>query len=61
MTMSEFDDLDAWWRAANYSSVGQIYLLDNPVLREPLKLGHVKPYLLDHWGTTPGLTFVMRT
>ncbi|MCP5472654.1 MAG: phosphoketolase family protein [Sinobacteraceae bacterium] len=58
MTMSEFDDLDAWWRAANYLSVGQIYLLDNPLLREPLKLGHVKPRLLGHWGTTPGLTFV---
>ncbi|HEX6418075.1 MAG TPA: phosphoketolase family protein, partial [Acidimicrobiales bacterium] len=55
------DDLavvDAWWRAANYLSVGQIYLLDNPLLREPLALGHVKPRLLGHWGTTPGLNLV---
>jgi xylulose-5-phosphate/fructose-6-phosphate phosphoketolase len=50
--------LDAWWRAANYLSVGQIYLLDNPLLREPLALAHVKPRLLGHWGTTPGLNFV---
>ncbi|HZB47459.1 MAG TPA: phosphoketolase family protein [Mycobacteriales bacterium] len=50
--------LDAWWRAANYLSVGQIYLLDNPLLREPLQLEHVKPRLLGHWGTTPGLTFL---
>jgi xylulose-5-phosphate/fructose-6-phosphate phosphoketolase len=50
--------LDAWWRAANYLSVGQIYLLANPLLREPLRLEHVKPRLLGHWGTTPGLTFV---
>ncbi|MDQ6790984.1 MAG: phosphoketolase family protein, partial [Candidatus Dormibacteraeota bacterium] len=50
--------LDAYWRAANYLSVGQIYLLDNPLLREPLKLEHVKPRLLGHWGTTPGLNFV---
>ena len=49
--------LDAWWRAANYLSVGQIYLLDNPLLREPLRTEHVKPRLLGHWGTTPGLTF----
>ena len=54
----EIDSLDAYWRAANYLSVGQIYLLDNPLLREPLKLGHVKPRLLGHWGTTPGLNFV---
>jgi xylulose-5-phosphate/fructose-6-phosphate phosphoketolase len=54
----ELDRLDAWWRAANYLSVGQIYLLDNPLLREPLRLEHVKPRLLGHWGTTPGLTFV---
>ena len=47
-----------WWRAANYLSVGQIYLLDNPLLREPLRLEHVKPRLLGHWGTTPGLNFV---
>jgi len=50
--------MDAYWRAANYLSVGQIYLLDNPLLREPLKLEHVKPRLVGHWGTTPGLNFV---
>jgi len=50
--------LDAYWRAANYLSVGQIYLLANPLLREPLSLTHVKPRLLGHWGTTPGLNFV---
>jgi xylulose-5-phosphate/fructose-6-phosphate phosphoketolase len=50
--------LDAWWRAANYLSVGQIYLLDNPLLREPLTAAHVKPRLLGHWGTTPGLNFI---
>src|SRR2546423_734708 len=50
--------IDAWWRAANYLSVGQIYLLDNPLLREPLKPEHAKPRLLGHWGTTPGLNLV---
>ena len=50
--------MDAYWRAANYLSVGQIYLLDNPLLRRPLELAHVKPRLLGHWGTTPGLNFV---
>ncbi len=50
--------LDLWWRAANYLSVGQIYLIDNPLLREPLQPEHVKPRLLGHWGTTPGLNFV---
>ena len=50
--------IDAYWRAANYLSVGQIYLLDNPLLREPLTLEHIKPRLLGHWGTTPGLNFV---
>jgi len=50
--------LDAYWRAANYLSVGQIYLLANPLLREPLTLAHVKPRLLGHWGTTPGLNFI---
>jgi len=49
---------DAWWRAANYLSVGQIYLLDNPLLREPLRREHVKPRLLGHWGTTPGLNLL---
>jgi xylulose-5-phosphate/fructose-6-phosphate phosphoketolase len=52
------ETIDAYWRAANYVSVGQIYLLDNPLLREPLKPEHVKPRLLGHWGTTPGLNFV---
>jgi xylulose-5-phosphate/fructose-6-phosphate phosphoketolase len=51
------DNIDAYWRAANYLSVGQIYLLDNPLLREPLRPEHVKPRLLGHWGTTPGLNF----
>jgi xylulose-5-phosphate/fructose-6-phosphate phosphoketolase len=55
---AELDRVDAWWRAANYLSVGQIYLLDNPLLREPLRLEHVKPRLLGHWGTTPGLNLV---
>ena len=50
--------MDAYWRAANYLSVGQIYLLANPLLREPLKIDHIKPRLLGHWGTTPGLNFV---
>jgi xylulose-5-phosphate/fructose-6-phosphate phosphoketolase len=49
--------IDAYWRAANYLSVGQIYLLDNPLLREPLAAEHIKPRLLGHWGTTPGLNF----
>jgi xylulose-5-phosphate/fructose-6-phosphate phosphoketolase len=50
--------IDAWWRAANYLSVAQIYLLDNPLLREPLRPEHVKPRLLGHWGTTPGLNLL---
>ncbi len=50
--------LNAYWRAANYLSVGQIYLYDNPLLKKPLKLEHVKPRLLGHWGTTPGLNFI---
>ena len=50
--------IDSWWRAANYLSVGQIYLLDNPLLRESLELKHVKPRLLGHWGTTPGLNLI---
>ena len=50
--------MDAYWRAANYLSVGQIYLLDNPLLRKPLALEHIKPRLLGHWGTTPGLNFL---
>lgn len=54
----ELARIDAWWRAANYLSVGQIYLLDNPLLREPLTAEHIKPRLLGHWGTTPGLNFL---
>src|SRR3954464_10306006 len=54
----ELQRIDAWWRAANYLSVGQIYLLDNPLLREPLRPEHVKPRLLGHWGTSPGLNLV---
>ena len=50
--------LDAYWRAANYLSVGQIYLMENPLLEQPLQLAHVKPRLLGHWGTTPGLNFI---
>ncbi|RPJ77534.1 MAG: phosphoketolase family protein, partial [Desulfobacteraceae bacterium] len=50
--------MDAYWRAANYLSVGQIYLYDNPLLKKPLTLKHVKPRLLGHWGTTPGLNFI---
>src|SRR5207253_3053528 len=51
---SDLDLVDAYWRAANYLTIGQIYLLDNPLLREPLKADHVKPRLLGHWGTSPG-------
>ena len=58
MTDDDLRLLDAYWRAANYLSVGQIYLLDNPLLREPLRAEHVKPRLLGHWGTTPGLNFL---
>jgi xylulose-5-phosphate/fructose-6-phosphate phosphoketolase len=54
----ELHKIDAYWRAANYLSVGQIYLLDNPLVRRPLKIEHVKPRLLGHWGTTPGLNFI---
>ena len=57
-TEDDLRGLDAWWRAANYLSVGQIYLLDNPLLREPLDAEHIKPRLLGHWGTTPGLNFL---
>ena len=56
--MSELETIHRYWRAANYLAVGQIYLLDNPLLREPLRPEHVKPRLLGHWGTTPGLNFV---
>jgi xylulose-5-phosphate/fructose-6-phosphate phosphoketolase len=54
----ELRKMHAYWRAANYLSVGQIYLMHNPLLREPLKLEHIKPRLLGHWGTTPGLNFI---
>jgi xylulose-5-phosphate/fructose-6-phosphate phosphoketolase len=50
--------IDAYWRAANYLSVGQIYLYDNPLLKKPLELAHIKPRLVGHWGTTPGLNFI---
>ena len=58
LTGDELRKMDAYWRAANYLSVGQIYLYDNPLLREPLKPEHIKPRLLGHWGTTPGLNFI---
>lgn len=58
LTAAELRKIHAYWRAANYLSVGQIYLLDNPLLHEPLKLEHIKPRLLGHWGTTPGLNFI---
>ena len=58
LTTAELDRIDAYWRAANYLSVGQIFLLDNPLLREPLRPEHVKPRLLGHWGTTPGINFI---
>ncbi len=58
LTPGALDLMQGWWRAANYLSVAQIYLLDNPLLREPLKIEHVKPRLLGHWGTTPGLNFI---
>ncbi len=58
VTAELLERMDAYWRAANYLSVGQIYLLDNPLLKEPLKMAHIKPRLLGHWGTTPGLNFI---
>lgn len=58
LSKDELNRINAYWRAANYLSVGQIYLLDNPLLKEPLRLEHVKPRLLGHWGTTPGLNFI---
>ena len=58
LTAEEVRMMNAYWRAANYLSVGQIYLSDNPLLREPLKIEHVKRRLLGHWGTTPGLNFI---
>ncbi len=58
ISKEEIKKIHAYWRAANYLSVGQIYLLDNPLLKEPLRLEHIKPRLLGHWGTTPGLNFI---
>ncbi|HVY16574.1 MAG TPA: phosphoketolase family protein [Rhodopila sp.] len=58
LSQQEIDRMNAWWRAANYLSVGQIYLLANPLLRKPFKPEDVKPRLLGHWGTTPGLNFL---
>jgi xylulose-5-phosphate/fructose-6-phosphate phosphoketolase len=58
LSAEELRKMNAYWRAANYLSVGQIYLYDNPLLREPLRIEHVKPRLLGHWGTTPGLNFI---
>jgi xylulose-5-phosphate/fructose-6-phosphate phosphoketolase len=58
MDADELQKLDAYWRAANYLSIGQIYLMENPLLREPLRREHIKPRLLGHWGTTPGLNFI---
>src|SRR5213595_2190223 len=58
LAQDELSKMNAYWRAANYLSVGQIYLYANPLLREPLKVEHVKPRLLGHWGTTPGLNFI---
>ncbi len=55
---AEIDAIDAYWRAANYLTVGQIYLLDNALLREPLRAEHIKPRLLGHWGTSPGLSLL---
>src|SRR5215203_7505606 len=58
LAADELRKLDGYWRALNYLSVGQIYLMDNPLLREPLKREHIKPRLLGHWGTTPGLNML---
>ena len=58
LTPDQLRLIHAYWRAANYLSVGQIYLMDNPLLREPLRREHIKPRLLGHWGTTPGLNFI---
>jgi xylulose-5-phosphate/fructose-6-phosphate phosphoketolase len=58
LSADELRKMDAYWRASNYLSVGQIYLLDNPLLKEPLKREHIKPRLLGHWGTSPGLNML---
>src|SRR5215469_8643573 len=54
----ELEKMHAWWRAANYLNIGQIYLMANPLLKEPLKPEHIKPRLLGHWGTSPGLNLI---
>src|SRR5213082_2910237 len=58
LSADELRKMDAYWRASNYLSVGQIYLLGNPLLKEPLKREHIKPRLLGHWGTSPGLNML---
>lgn len=58
LSAEQLETLDAYWRASNYLAVGQIYLKDNPLLRTPLALAHIKPRLLGHWGTTPGLNLI---
>lgn len=58
LTPRQLEDVDAWWRAANSLSVGQIFLMDNPLLREPLRPEHIKPWMLGRWGSTPGLNFI---
>jgi xylulose-5-phosphate/fructose-6-phosphate phosphoketolase len=58
LNAEDLSRIDAYWRAANYLSIGQIYLMGNPLLREPLRPEHVKPRLLGHWGTTPGLNII---
>ena len=60
LTPAELRAIDAYWRAANYLTVGQIYLQGNPLLREPLRPEHIKPRLLGHWGTSPGLSLRLR-
>ena len=60
LSNEQLEGLDAYWRASNYLAVGQIYLKDNPLLKVPLTLGHIKPRLLGHWGTTPGLNLIGR-
>ena len=57
-TLDDFGLIDAYWRASNYLTIGQIYLQNNPLLREPLRAEHIKPRLLGHWGTSPGQNFV---
>ena len=55
---NELESIDAWWRAANYLTIGQIYLRDNPLVQRPLAVADIKPRLLGHWGTSPGLSFI---